>query len=154
MAGWTNRGKKLHGNYVFDRAESLPSNFYVALCTSATAPTADINTMADLTQIATGNGYVDGGVSLTPNTTDFDVSTEDDTNDKAFIQIKDVVLNASGGSIPASGNGGRYAVLTDDNGTAVSARRVLHYWDLGNDKTASSGSSITISNLQIDWAES
>jgi hypothetical protein len=147
-SGWTNRGKKLVLDYVF-RATALPANFYVALVTSATAPTADTNTMADLTEIAAGNGYTSGGYSLTKNSTDFDVLTEDDTGDKALIQIKDVAWTASGGTLPASGNGARYAVLTDYNAT-VSARNVLAWWDLVSDRSVSTGQPLTLQDCELD----
>ncbi len=149
--GVTNRGKYLILGYVF-QATALPGHVYMALCTSATAPTQDINTLSQLTQIATGNGYTDGGYELHLNGTDFDVYTEDDTGDLAKVQAKDVVWTAAGGPIPASGNGARYAVLTDDNVT-VGSRQVLAYWDLATDRTVSSGQTLTLQNAEIDLTE-
>mgnify|MGYP000920312131 FL=1 len=147
-SGMTNRGNKLLFDYVF-RATALPTNFYVALITSAVAPTADTNTFSELTEIAAGNGYTSGGISLTKNSTDFDVLTEDDANDKAIIQIKDLVWTASGGSIPASGNGARYAILTDYNAT-MGSRQVLAWWDLTSDRTVSSGQPLTLQDCELD----
>ncbi len=147
-SGMTNRGKKLLFDYVF-RATALPTNFYVALITSAVAPTADTNTFSELTEIAAGNGYTSGGIALTKNSTDFDVLTEDDTNDKAIIQIKDLVWTASGGAIPASGNGARYAILTDYNAT-MGSRQVLAWWDLTSDRTVSSGQPLTLQDCELD----
>ncbi len=147
-SGMTNRGKKLLLDYVF-RATALPTNFYVALITSAAAPTADTNTFSELTEIAAGNGYTSGGISLTKNSTDFDVLTEDDTGDKALIQIKDLVWTASGGAIPASGNGARYAILTDYNAT-MGSRQVLAWWDLTSDRTVSSGQPLTLQDCELD----
>lgn len=152
MAGWTNKGKMRVLEWAL-RGGTVPTNFYVALFTSATAPTADINTKSQLTEIANGNGYTTGGIQLTPNTTDFDVLTEDDTNDRGFIQIKDLVWTASSGALPASGSGARYAALTDDNGTQGS-REVLFYWDLGADYSVSSGQTLTLQNLEIRINES
>jgi hypothetical protein len=151
--GWTNKGMFSVLDAVY-RNNGAPTNFFVALVTSATAPSSDINTLGELTQIATGNGYTDGGFSLNRNATDFDVLTEVDSgspdlDDYAFIQIKDVVWTASGGTIPASGNGARYAVLTDDNGT-VASREVWHWWDLTSDRTVSDGQQLTLQDLQID----
>ena len=80
MPGWTNKGFYS----VFDvwfRGATAPTNLFVALCTSATAPTADTNTLSDLTQIAAGNGYTTGGFSLDRNTTDFDSNVENDGAD-------------------------------------------------------------------------
>ena len=152
MAGMTNRGKKLLVDYYFRRQGTLPTNFYVAMLTSAIAPSPDTNLLSDLTQIAVGNGYADGGYQLTPNTTDFDVLTEDDTLDKAILQIKDVVFNAAGGPIPASGNGARYGALTDDNAT-VANRQVFFYWDFVSDRSVASGSPLTLQDLRMDLTE-
>ena len=147
MSGFTNRGRYWLLGQVF-RNETEPTNLYVALVTSATAPTVDINTLSQLTEIAAGNGYTAGGFELTRNATDFDVWTEDDTGDLAFIQIKDLVWTASGGAIPASGNGARYAVLTDDNVTAGS-RIIIAWWDLTSDRTVSDGQPLTLQNCEL-----
>lgn len=152
MAGWTNRGKQAILDAYF-RNTGAPTNFYVALVTSATAPTADTDTLSALTEIATGNGYTTGGISLSRNSTDFDALTEDDANDRAFTQIKDVVWTASGGTLPSSGSGARYAVLTDDNGT-VGSREVLAYWDLSSDRQVSDGQTLTLQNLELRLNES
>jgi len=151
MAGFTNRGKYLMLGYVF-RGTTLPTNFYVALVTSAVVPTQDHNTLSQLTEIAAGNGYTTGGYQLTPGTTDFDVQTENDTSDLALVQIKDVIWTASGGSIPSSGGGARYAVLTDNNVT-VGSRQIIAYWSLGSDRTVSSGQTLTLQNCELDLTE-
>jgi hypothetical protein len=151
MAGFTNKGKYRILGYVF-RAESIPANFYVALVTSAVAPTADTNTLGQLTEIAAGDGYTTGGYQLTPGGTDFDVWTEDDTGDKAFVQGKNIVWTATGGPIPASGGGARYAVLTDNNGT-VGNREVLAYWDLTEDRQVSTGQTLTLQDCELDLTE-
>lgn len=147
MAGWTNKLKYNTLNWIF-RAVALPTNFYVALFTSATAPGPDTDTKGQLTEVASGQGYTTGGIQLTKNATDFDVCTEDDTNDRAYVQIKDLVWIASGGNLPASGNGARYACLTDDNATQGS-REVYAYWDLVADRTVSDGQSLTLQNCEL-----
>jgi hypothetical protein len=151
MAGWTNKGKfrVLNG---FFRAQSVPTNLFVALVTSATAPAADINTLSQLTEIAEGNGYTAGGYQLNRDTTDFDALTEDDTNDQGILQLKDVFWTADGGTIPASGDGARYAVLTDDNAT-VANREVLAWWDLASDRSVSNGQTLTLQNCELDLTE-
>lgn len=146
-SGWTNKGKA-HVLGIPFRNATEKTNYYVALVTSATAPTADTNTLSDLTQIAAGNGYTTGGFQLTPNATDFDVLTEDDGADTGYIQIKDVTWTASGGSIPASGSGARYAVLIDDNAT-VGSREVYAWWDLTSDRSVSDTQTLTLQNLQL-----
>lgn len=147
-SGITNRGRFKMLDWCF-RGSALPTNYYVALCTSAATPTVDTNTFSELTEIAAGNGYTAGGISLTKNSTDFDTLTEDDTNDKALVQIKDLIWTASGGSLPASGNGARWAILTDDNATPGS-RLVLAWWDLVSDRSVSVGQPLTLQNCELD----
>lgn len=151
MAGWTNRGKMLMLDNYF-RAATPPTNFYVALVTSATAPTADTNTLSQLTEIAAGNGYTSGGISLNRNSTDFDTLTENDTNDRGELLIKDLVWTASGGPLPASGNGARYAVLTTDEVT-VGNRQVIAFWDLTSDRSVSVGQTLTLQNCELRLTE-
>lgn len=145
---WTNKGK-YHVLGVTFRNATEKTNYYVALVTSATAPTADTNTLSQLTEIANGNGYTTGGYQLTPNTTDFDTLTEDDSGDKGLVQIKDVAWTASGGTLPGSGSGARYAVLIDDNAT-VGSREVYAWWDLSSDRSVSSGQTLTLQNLELN----
>jgi len=152
MAGMTNRGKKLLLEYATGRT-ARPANFYVALCTSANTPTDDTNVLGDLSQVALGNGYSDGGYQLAPGSTDFDTSGENDTSNYGYIQVKDVVWTASGGNLPASGNGARWAVLTDDNAT-VANRQVMAYWDLVSDRTVSVGQTLTLQNCELRITES
>jgi len=148
MAGFTNRGV----NNVLDvcfRGASIPgSAFAVFLATSATAPTADHNLKTDLTEIATGQGYTAGGINVARDSTDWDVLTEDDSGDLAKVQIKDLVWTASGGNLPASGNGARYAGLTDQHAT-VGSRMLLAYWDLTADRTVSDTQTLTLQNCEL-----
>lgn len=147
MAGWTNKGKAnmLAATY---RAVALPTNFFIGLATSAVAPIADTNTFGQLTEIAAGNGYTSGGISLTKGATDFDVLTEDDGNDRGLVQLKDIIWTAASGPIPASGDGARYAVLMDDNGT-VGSREIWHFWDLVSDRTVSDTQTLTLQDCEI-----
>ncbi|MCH9050619.1 MAG: hypothetical protein IIA72_06005 [Proteobacteria bacterium] len=147
MAGWTNKGK-FSALDAYMRNAGAPTNFNIALFTSATTPTADTNLVSDLTQIATGNGYADGGLAVNRNATDFDVLTEDDTNDRGLVQIKDIVWTAAGGPIPASGGGARWAALTDDNAT-VASREVYFYWNLVSDRSVSDGQTLTLQDCEI-----
>ena len=143
----TNRGAYLLLGFAF-RGTTLPTNYYLALATNDTPPTVDSNLISDCSQIATGNGYSAGGVSLTPGATDFDVYTEDDANDRALIQVKDITFTASGGNLPGSGNGARWTLLTDDNAT-VNSRQVLAAHDLTSDRTVSDGQDLTIQDIEI-----
>lgn len=146
-SGVTNKGKYRLLGYAF-RGDTIPTNFYLALVTSATAPQQDINTFSELTEIAAGNGYTAGGYQLTPGATDFDTWTEDDTNDLALIQLKDITWSASGGPIPASGSGARHAVLLDDNATPAN-REVLAWFDLVSDRSVSDGQDLTLQNCEF-----
>jgi len=152
MAGWTNKGKYRTLGFA-TQGETVPTYYYVILWTSATAPTADTNTNSELTQIATGNGYATGGYQLNPGGTDFDTWTEDDGNDRGLVQVKDVAWNASGGPIPASGDGARYTGITDANATE-SAREVYWYFDLTSDRQVSDGQTLTLQDLEIRINES
>jgi hypothetical protein len=146
MAGQTNKGsyRMLESYY---RGVAAPANFYLFLATSATAPTADTNVKSDLTEVATGQGYTAGGISVARNSTDFDVITEDDANDRALIQIKDIAWTASGGNLPASG-AARYAILTDANATPAN-REVINHWDLVSDRVVSDGQTMTLQNCEF-----
>jgi len=135
------------------RGVSLPTNFYVMLFTSASAPDADSNVASDLTEVAGGNGYVTGGYSLTKNATDFDTISEDDSGNFGSLKLKDVVWTASGGSIPASGGDARYACLVNSDGT-VADREIWIYWDLTSDRSVSSGQAITLDDCEIKISES
>lgn len=145
-SGWTNKG--LYNLLDLIRGATLVTNFYVALVTDASAPDADTNTVSDLTEITAGNGYTSGGYQLTPNNTDFDSLTENDTDDRAELQIKDVTWTASGGAIPDSGDGASYAVLTDDNAT-VADREVWFFWDLGSALSVVDGNDLTLEDLEL-----
>lgn len=151
MVGFTNRGKKRIFDIAF-RAVAAPTNFFVALVRSTNVPTADTNLMSDLVEVTAGNGYVAGGISLSRNSTDFDVSTEDDANDREQMQIKNVVWTASGGTIPSAGLGARYAVLTDDNGT-IANREVWAFWDLASDRQVSDTQTLTLQDLELRGTE-
>ena len=147
----TNRGKRVILEEFFRNPTEF-TNLFAVLCTSTTTPTVDTNTLSELTQIASGNGYTTNGISLSRNSTDFDVLTEDDTLDRAFIQIRDLVWTASVGSLPASGLGARWAALTDDNVTPGS-RQVIAYWDLVSDRTVSVGQTLTLVDCEIRGTE-
>lgn len=152
MAGWTNKGKFNLLEWGF-RKENIPTNLYVALVTSANVPDADTNILSDLTEITAGNGYATGGFQLDMNSTDFDTITEDDGNDRALVRIKNVSWVASGGNIPSAGDGARYAVLTDDNGT-VANREVIMFWSLGSDRTISDTQTLLLQDLEMRLNES
>ena len=129
---------------------------YIALITAATTPNANHDTWNDLhsAEIATGNGYTAGGTSVTRGTTDFDVISADATaesNNYGHVQIKNIEWTASGGSIPNSGDGARYAVLMDNAGSAAdnTANKVIAWWDLGSDRSVSDGQKLSLQDMEI-----
>ena len=128
MSGFTNK-LKAEMLAAFFKGASMPASFFLALATNATAFGPDTNTLSDLTEIAPGNGYTQGGIAIAKYAIDFPTSSEDDTNDKGIIGLKNIVFTATGGSIPASGNGARYAVLTGP-GATVGSRKVYLSIDL------------------------
>lgn len=151
MAGWTNRGKKVILNTYFTAdVTDEPVAFKMALVTSAAAPTQDTNVLTDLTEIAAGNGYTAGGLSIARSAVGFDVTTEDDTNDRGLVQVADVVWTATGGTLPASGNGARYAVLLDDAATP----NIIAYFDLVSDRTVSDTQTLTLIDCELRINES
>lgn len=149
-SGWTNHGKWLVLSWF--RGVALPTNFYVALCDQTTAPTADTDTKGTLTECPNGNGYTTGGISLTKNATDFDTLTEVDASDWSLLQVKDLVWTASGGNLPASGTGARWAVLTDDNATQGS-RIVIAYYDLVSNRIVSDTQTLTLQDVELRLTE-
>ena len=151
MAGWTNRGKFLMLNSFF-RATGTPTTFYAALVTSANTPTADTNTLGELTQIAAGNGYTAGGIALARNSTDWDVLSEVDASDVAFVQAKNIAFTATGGSLPASGGAARWLIITTDEVT-VDNRQVVAFLSLGADYAVSVGQTITAADAELRLTE-
>lgn len=145
MAGVTNRGKKVMLNAYFAAdATDEPGAFTLALTESTTAPTADTNVMADLTEVANGNGYTTGGEAVVRGS-GFDNITEDDGADRGSIQLINVVWTGSGAGIPASGNPPRWAVLLDDAATP----NIVAYFDLVSDRSVSSGQTLTLQDCEI-----
>jgi len=147
MAGyWTNRACKLALNILF-RGATAPTSFKLALVKSTATISEDTNVWSDVSgqEIAAGNGYTAGGQTISRNSTDFDTLTEDDTLNRAVVLLKDISWTASGGPIPASGGGARYAVLYDSGGT----NEVWAYFDLGSDRTISTGNTSTIIDATI-----
>lgn len=94
-----------------------------------TAPTAATDDqLADITQIANGNGYTTGGTQAT-------ISSSSQSGGTYKLVLADVVFTASGSMGPF-----RYPVLYDD--TAASDE-LIGYWDYGSSVTLSSGETFT-----------
>lgn len=122
---------------VFDvaaRAATAPGGFFMALVTTAVAPSRTTKTLGTLTQIAATNGYTNGGIAIPRSNVGFTAITEDDVNFLVDVAVQTFQQAASGGSIGPF----RYLVLTEDGGT-VSSRNVWGFIDLGQDVTIASG---------------
>ena len=145
MPGMTNRGKyAMLGTYFRADLTHEPAGFSARLITNAVVPTADTNLFSELTEITAGNGYTAGGLSLGRNSTDFDVLTEDDTNDRALVQVKDLVWTAAGGPIPSAGDPASYLVIVDDE----VAPQVILYFSLGSAVSVSATQSLTVQDAE------
>src|SRR3970282_2270562 len=103
-SGLTNRGKIRLLEMAFrntkDTAAIDTSPLFISLVTIAVSLCVDTTT-----QIVTGNGYTDGGLDIDRDTVDWDTLAISSATAYGYIRLKDVVWTASGGSIPASGNG-------------------------------------------------
>lgn len=128
-----------------DGAAATLATFYAALIrdTSA-APTADTNTLSELTQ-PSGNGYTDGGVAVPVSTVGWPTHTEDDTSDKSIHILQDLSFSATPGNIGPI----RFIALTDDAAT-VANRQVLAVWQLASDVTISGGTTVIFEQGKIE----
>jgi hypothetical protein len=147
MGFWTNRGS-YRALGIIGRAEAAPTQFNYMYFTDAVTPTVDTNTVSELIEIPAGNGYTSGGIPVARNATDFDTWTEDDGNNRALLQLKNLVSTASGGNLPASGSGARWGALVDNNGT-IASREVWFVFDLVSNRIVSDGQPLTMQDLEI-----
>ena len=139
----TSRGLRVITDWV-DGA-STPSNLALILTTDI--PVWSTKLESALTEVANGNGYTTGGQTVSLNTTDWPVETESDTAGLEYLerQMKAFSWTASGGNIPASGDGPKAIVLIDDVATA----NVIGWLDLVTARTIISGTSLTASNFTL-----
>ena len=152
MAGFTNKEKYRMLEQRFEGGTLEGSAFMCVLYTSTTAANPDFNTVGQMEEIAAGNGYTAYGQEITP-ATEFDSLTEDDANDRAYVQMTDQTWTASEGAIPASGGDAYYAGLTDKNATSAS-RELFYIWSLGADYAVSDTQELTLQDAEIRINES
>jgi hypothetical protein len=102
--------------------------FKVAL--TNTAPVATNTVLADITQIANGNGYTTGGTATTITTSE--------TTGTTTVQGTEVVFTASGSMGPF-----RYVVLYNDTATSP-ADALVAWWDYGSSITLAASETFTV----------
>ncbi len=100
----------------------------VALTNSA--PVATNTVLANITQIANGNGYTTGGTATTP--------TLSNSSGTEKLVCTDVVFTASGSMGPF-----RYAVLYNDTPTSP-ADPLIGWWDYGSNVTLAASETFTV----------
>lgn len=112
----------------------LDSPCNVALVTSSYSPNIDSHDYYDdiTNEVANGNGYTTGGITLSSTTVILDT-----TGDEAEFDAADITWAAS--TITARG-----AVLYRNTGTANTSP-LIAYFDFGSDQSSSSG------NFTITW---
>ena len=93
-------------------------------------PVATNAVLANITQIAVGNGYASGGIALT-------TTSSAQTSGMYKLSINDATLTASGGAIGPF----QYVVLYNDTATSD---ELIGWYDYGVPLTLTSGNSFTI----------
>lgn len=93
-----------------------------------TAPVATNTVLANITEIANGNGYTTGGTTTTQ-------SSSAQSSGTYKLVLGDVVFTATGAVGPF-----RYAVLYNDTATN---KELIGYWDYGSAVTLASGETFT-----------
>lgn len=139
MAGWTNRGKKLALDHLFNGL-ALPTNWILYLTKGV--PTDTTNLFSDLVE-------ADNCSEITLDGTDFDAPTENDGTHIGSCLMADQAFTAGGGAIVC-----KAAVLTDD--VLIEANRNVYcYWNLaaGADVTVTVGQTLTLVDLDLRLTE-
>jgi hypothetical protein len=117
-----------------EKVHNLGSDTLKVMLTN-TAPVATNAVKADITEIASGNGYVSGGNTAT-------VTSSAQTSGTYKLVLGDpATWTASGGPIPSAGDGFRYAVLFNDSATN---KELIGWWDYGSSVTLADGESFAV----------
>jgi hypothetical protein len=122
--------------FVEDAAEGVHNlaSDTLKVCLTNTAPSASNTVLADITQIAAGNGYATNGVTAT-------VDSSSQTGGVYTLTLSNVSWTASGGDIAAN----RWAVLYNDTATGDP---LIAYADLGVSAVIANGNTETANG---DW---
>lgn len=117
--------------HVNEKVHNLGADTLKVMLTN-TAPVATNSVLADLTEIAAGNGYSAGGTAPT-------ISSSAQSSGTYKLVLADVVFTASGGTIGAF----RYAVLYNDTPTSP-ADPLIGWWDYGSAITLNDTETFTV----------
>jgi hypothetical protein len=113
---------------VAEKVHNLGSDTLKVVLTNS-APAASNTVLADIVQVANGNGYTTGGSQASQ-------TSSSQTSGTYKLVCSDVVFTASGSMGPF-----RYAVLY--NSTAANGE-LIGYWDYGSSITLASGDTFTV----------
>lgn len=116
---------------VLKAVHDLDGTHVLKVALTNTAPDVTDAGLADVVEIAAGNGYTAGGEATTP--------TLSEATGTSKLVLTDVVFTASGGSIGPF----RYAVLYNDT-AATPADALIAYWDYGSSITLADGETFTV----------
>jgi hypothetical protein len=121
--------------YAGDGTIDLDSHTFKAVLTNTAPSQANNTVLADVTQIANGNGYTTGGVTLSSVTW---AETGAGTGVWRF-NAADFSWTASGGDIATF----RYVVIYDDTPSSP-ADPLVGYWDYGAALNVTDGNTFTV----------
>lgn len=102
------------------------------VCLSNSLPSATNTALANITQIAAGNGYTSGGTATT--------ITVSETSGTTTVNGTQVVFTASGGQIGPF----RYVVLYNDTTATPVAKPLVGWWDYGSAVTLQDTETFTV----------
>jgi len=111
-----------------EKTHNLGSDTLKVVLTNS-APAAANTVLADITQIANGNGYTTGGSTAT-------TSSSAQTSGTYKLVLADVTFTASGSMGPF-----RYAVLYNDTATSD---ELIGWWDYGSSITLAASETFTV----------
>lgn len=111
-----------------EKAHNLGADTLKVVLTNS-APAAANTVLADITQIANGNGYTTGGTAAT-------ISSSAQTSGTYKLVLADVTFTASGSMGPF-----RYAVLYNDTATSD---ELIGWWDYGSSITLAASETFTV----------
>lgn len=111
-----------------EKTHNLGSDTLKVVLTNS-APSAANTVLADITQIANGNGYTTGGTAAT-------ISSSAQTSGTYKLVLADVTFTASGSMGPF-----RYAVLYNDTATSD---ELIGWWDYGSSITLAASETFTV----------